>query len=635
MLREQLKKYLNSAIDALSDEDLRSFSFEKNEPDLMSINSEMIALKGEVKKMNSVSLKINNNIQTVIDKEEERLNEEDGYIDEDLRKLLDDVCSLNELVNRTHQHFTSLPEIQLFKINNEFNQWKRDLKSHADNWNDNLNEIEKLKVYTKEHFKLPDDKKSHWFNIFDRKPDSWRKDFEKIILKWEDSFTRIDALANKSKIVFYEIPNIEEKFNKIDNFLTQFNKWREGYDIYNYKWQQFIKSLGLKTTGKVGEQFDANYHEAIATDNKPEIYNNQITECEDVGYLYKGEVIRTAKVVVNKIIEKTVQTVDASHSFIENTKPTIEKKKTVVEEDNVLNDNELIKKHYGIDLSGEEVSEKQNEIPEVIEQQTEFITENEQVPIILEEENNQKSISDFQFHKIVPPTQSESQEPSEKDGITPIEKKDEITPIEKKEEITPIEKKEDVSPIDLVDEQYQSKEKEKTLDEIIPETKRVETNQSLEEVARSENYIKEDDPFKKEKEIFLKNLKYANKGRKSNKSSVSEYREKAKTTEMKIQKVNDSVQKNTLTSEPPKNNIPTDKETVESDQHNYNELIDLNKNIDRYETEIYDTEVEKLEYGFEDQPQKNNEKKQELEDFEDMESKILDLELHNKRTGKK
>lgn len=201
MNKEELKQYLSVAIDALSEEELASFSLKFSEPDLLSIGNEISSLNGEVKKMNTVSLKLSNQIHTLFEQNTQKIDD-NVNLDDKIKQLLLKIIEQDELINRTKQHFDKLPEMKYF------------------------------------------------FNF---------------------------------------------KFKKY------FYAWKEGFFIQNEKWTQFLRSIDLKKTGKVGELFNPNFHEAVETISDTNQKDNHITDSEEVGYLYKNILLKRAKVTVNKI----------------------------------------------------------------------------------------------------------------------------------------------------------------------------------------------------------------------------------------------------------------------------------------------------------------------------------------------
>ncbi|PIP54781.1 MAG: nucleotide exchange factor GrpE [Bacteroidetes bacterium CG23_combo_of_CG06-09_8_20_14_all_32_9] len=200
--RQQLKEYINKAIDTLGDEDCNWFAGLSNEPDLMHITNELLSLKGEIKKNNDLSLKLNNEVVALIEKQKVSDITDEDKIAPDLFNILTNLPSIDELIIRTKKHFEEIPDATLFSFK---------------------------------------------------------------------------------------------------NYKTHLKTWKKGYDILNEKWNNFISETGLIRTGNLGETFNPAYHEAVDTSNNTKFENNQITDCEEIGYLYKNVLIRRAKTVVNKL----------------------------------------------------------------------------------------------------------------------------------------------------------------------------------------------------------------------------------------------------------------------------------------------------------------------------------------------
>ena len=204
LTKEQLKSYINEAIDALHNKDIEALFPTTNQPDLYALIREMTGLRGEFKKLAQSTLMLNNNVSTVIEKSktdnEELVQGSNGQ--EDIKALCLLLLEQDDIIRRTAEHFSQLPE-----------------------------------------------------------PTPWR----------------------------------------LEIFKNRFTAWQEGYDISINQWDKFMKQSGLFKTGMPGELFDPQYHEAIATKADHTKANNIILETEVTGYLYKTQLIRYAKVTVNKI----------------------------------------------------------------------------------------------------------------------------------------------------------------------------------------------------------------------------------------------------------------------------------------------------------------------------------------------
>ena len=123
------------------------------------------------------------------------------------------------------------------------------------------------------------------------------KDLKSLLLKLLD----LDELIHLANESFQELPSLT--WLNHNKYKTRFSSWQKGYNITINRWKKLIQSNSLYKTGLVGEVFDPNLHEAIAVKHQNNLPDNSILETEQAGFLYKGQVIRLAKVVVNKIKE--------------------------------------------------------------------------------------------------------------------------------------------------------------------------------------------------------------------------------------------------------------------------------------------------------------------------------------------
>lgn len=69
--------------------------------------------------------------------------------------------------------------------------------------------------------------------------------------------------------------------------------------IYN-EFQAILNAQGLRRIESAGKMFDPHYHEAVGTETKEELEDNQIVDVLREGYLLRDKVIRPAMVRVNK-----------------------------------------------------------------------------------------------------------------------------------------------------------------------------------------------------------------------------------------------------------------------------------------------------------------------------------------------
>jgi molecular chaperone GrpE (heat shock protein) len=132
MNKEDFLKYINQAVEALDEHDLNALFPENSQPDLNTVVQELIGLRGEVRKLAQSSLRMNNDVQTVIEQQKkilletkehlsvvqqpviERSNTEDS---DEYRELLKQIIEQDDIMGRTAEHFKTLPEVGFFNLN--------------------------------------------------------------------------------------------------------------------------------------------------------------------------------------------------------------------------------------------------------------------------------------------------------------------------------------------------------------------------------------------------------------------------------------------------------------------------------------------------------------------------------------
>jgi molecular chaperone GrpE len=120
---------------------------------------------------------------------------------------------------------------------------------------------------------------------FDRDRDSFVKYGNEKILKAlldvMDNFDRsIDAVAN-------------EEDEKVKNF-------RVGVEMVRNQFGDVLKNNGLEEVKCLGEQFDPNFHEALAQQPAEGKEENEVINEYQKGYILNGRLLRAAKVVIAK-----------------------------------------------------------------------------------------------------------------------------------------------------------------------------------------------------------------------------------------------------------------------------------------------------------------------------------------------
>lgn len=113
------------------------------------------------------------------------------------------------------------------------------------------------------------------------------------------SLLEMDEVIQLAASSYQELP--APTWLTLNKFKVKLAAWQKGFDITLNRWEKLLQSKSLYKTGLEGEVFNPELHEAVAVKHQNNLANNIILETEQVGFLYKGEVLKLAKVVVNKV----------------------------------------------------------------------------------------------------------------------------------------------------------------------------------------------------------------------------------------------------------------------------------------------------------------------------------------------
>lgn len=161
MTKEQLKRYLEEAVEALDANDINLLFPDTRQPDLYSIAEELIGLRGEVKRLNQSSLKVTNEVQAMMDSfriareeaEQQALASssrvEKSEIDSDLKELLKGIINQDIIQKRTSDSLENLPPLNLtflFKFKEQFAAWQQGYLIGQQQWNQLMKSIGLMKT---------------------------------------------------------------------------------------------------------------------------------------------------------------------------------------------------------------------------------------------------------------------------------------------------------------------------------------------------------------------------------------------------------------------------------------------------------------------------------------------------------
>jgi len=113
---------------------------------------------------------------------------------------------------------------------------------------------------------------------------------------------RIDLMSSANAGILKELISILDDFERAmssNEIATEIDSVKEGFQLIYSKQKAFLESKGLKPMHSVGESFDSELHEAIASiPAESDDMKGKIIEDVEKGYLLNDKVIRFAKVVV-------------------------------------------------------------------------------------------------------------------------------------------------------------------------------------------------------------------------------------------------------------------------------------------------------------------------------------------------
>ncbi len=75
---------------------------------------------------------------------------------------------------------------------------------------------------------------------------------------------------------------------------------RSGIELMHKNLKSILQTLGLATVPAHGQPFDPHVHEAVMVEEAPAVQSECVTNVLQTGYLFKGRLLRPAKVTVSK-----------------------------------------------------------------------------------------------------------------------------------------------------------------------------------------------------------------------------------------------------------------------------------------------------------------------------------------------
>jgi len=124
-------------------------------------------------------------------------------------------------------------------------------------------------------------------------------DFENYRKRVEKEF---EEIKQQGKInIIYELLQIIDNFELAFNNEQSESEFKKGIELIYAQLKELLNNNQVSEFESLGQIFDPNFHQAIMSANDPEKNNNEIIEVFQKGYKINDQILRHAKVKVNKI----------------------------------------------------------------------------------------------------------------------------------------------------------------------------------------------------------------------------------------------------------------------------------------------------------------------------------------------
>jgi molecular chaperone GrpE len=141
-------------------------------------------------------------------------------------------------------------------------------------------------------------------NDIQEKSDRRLKDFEsfKYRMDRERRGAFIDQIANLSAAMLPVLDNLDRALASVDRSkvdeMPEFSKFYDGIALVNHQVNEVLGEMGVEPIKTVGETFDPQFHEAVATEHRDDVPNNSISHEMLRGYRIGNRVVRHSMVKV-------------------------------------------------------------------------------------------------------------------------------------------------------------------------------------------------------------------------------------------------------------------------------------------------------------------------------------------------
>ncbi len=134
--------------------------------------------------------------------------------------------------------------------------------------------------------------------------DGWKRAKADLLNYKKDELKRVEVMVFREKEkLFKKILSVLDNLDRAEEEVKkrgENNEIIEGFLKIKEQLFDVLKEEGVEEMKSLGEEFDPFYHDAIEMCEDGSVVSGMVVEEYEKGYLYKNEVIRPAKVKVNK-----------------------------------------------------------------------------------------------------------------------------------------------------------------------------------------------------------------------------------------------------------------------------------------------------------------------------------------------
>ena len=108
------------------------------------------------------------------------------------------------------------------------------------------------------------------------------------------------SVMNLARLLLPALDNFDRALESAASDHRKFKSFYKGISMIEQHLYKALEDGGIKRIEAEGKPFDPNFHEAVSVVNDPDKPDDSVVVVVEKGYVYKGLVVRPAKVVISK-----------------------------------------------------------------------------------------------------------------------------------------------------------------------------------------------------------------------------------------------------------------------------------------------------------------------------------------------